>query len=372
MAISIPKDGVIVRDTKRTDVDARYVMYTVNGMSVFFSLFGDEYDTTGMEEWDRYYLGSYDIFSDPKVIHTTRTAKELQGIVASWGSFANWYNHLMTTFIRSPEARADQGVQRLIMEMSFRPDMSETEFQARMQETDYWKSRNDRQREWNDLSPAEQNSQVEETRARLADEYWQAVGVVVDANDPQIMNWAREVAAGNMGFGAAVDAIRSIARRNPESPWSRTVRNEEENQRQRGQDLSDMAGRVRSQAELWGVRLAGDAVSRWANDIVGNFKSEADLQEYLKDQAVILYPSKDREVTAQDYGQAYRSVYEQILERPEVSIFNPDIQKAMQGNVAIADFERELKKRPEWLETSNAFDTLNRNVGGIGQKMGFV
>jgi hypothetical protein len=44
----------------------------------------------------------------------------------------------------------------------------------------------------------------------------------------------------------------------------------------------------------------------------------------------------------------------------------------MQGNVAIADFERELKKRPEWLETGNAFDTINRNVGNIGQQMGFV
>lgn len=370
--IAIPKDGVVVRDTRH---GGRYVLYHVKSadLMVFFALDdGVDWDIGGMEDWDRYYLGVYDVFSDPRVIHTTRSARELQGIAQNWGSFENWYNHLMNVYIRNEEARQDKGVQRLIMEMSFRPDMSEAEFRARLQDTEYYRSRNDKQREWNDLSPAEQNARVEDMRARLAEEYWQLVGTMPAATDPQLLQWAREVASGNMGYGAVIDAIRGIARRNPESPWSRTLRNEEENQRQRGIDISNMGGRIRSEAERWGVQLQDAVVRDWSDAIVSKRRSEADLIEYLKNQSKLLYPHKDRDVTAVDYGQAWRAVYESVLEQPEVSIFNPDIQRAMQANMPLADFERELKRRPEWLNTTNAYDSLARNAAKIGDTMGFV
>jgi len=368
MPQALPKDGTLITD----DDGHKWVIYKLGNWYMTFDLgdpanYGD-YDLAGFQEEGARYFGGVDILSLQNMIGGGKT-EVLTSAQNGFGSMAAFWESALKV-LGNPDARNDAEIQKIIVTRMQRPTMSETEFRALLQGTKWYQQRTEKQRTWNDMGEADRKREVDDTKAKLRESYLETFGRYPD--DSMIDGWANDVASGQLGYGAVIDAMRRQAAGDPESPWSRTLRSEDENRRRRGQEITDLTGQLRQQAERWGVRLTDESLKAWSNDIVTRNKSEVDFEELMKDQAMALYPNKPRELATVDYAQSWMSSYSRLLEKSDATVFNPLVQSAMQRGVNLADFEVELRKRPEWMETKNAQDQLAGSVSRIGQQMGMV
>ena len=366
MPIALPKDGAIVTD----DSGHSWVFYQIGQWVLTFDLGEDlsQYDTTGMETASRYYNG-IDLLGLPTVIGGGKLDTLNTIATAGFGTMKAFVDRAFG-ILGAPGAKDDKELQRVALEFIRRPDMSSTELQYLVSQTNWYKTRNATQRKWNDLGPADQDAAVEDTKEQLRQSWLDTFGSYPE--DADIAQAARDIASGQINYGAVLDGWRRKAAGDPESPWSRTLRNEQENRLLRAQQITDMTGSLDDLAMKWGVRMTPDALKSWATDIVSRTKSEVDFENIVKDTAAALYPGKPRDLDTTSYAQSWMSSYMRILEKSDASLFNPTIQSAMQRNVNLADFERELRDSPEWMTTQNAMDTLTSSAARIGARLGFI
>lgn len=268
-------------------------------------------------------------------------------------------------------AKNDPEVLRVLAEFAARPDMTEAELQAKLQRTQWYRTRTERELEWNGLSQGEQEKRRAETAQQVIDTWWQFAGVQVDERDPRVRNYIEDLASGKMGWGAFTALVKDAAGDNPESPWSREVRTEEEAQRQRGVDVENTAQRIRDQLGRWGVDWTQSEVMRWAKDIVEKRASDQDLLDRIKNAAQVLYPWKDRELETLEAAQPWLSTYERLMEQTG-SLQTRDVQRALTQGTPVFEFEKDLRKTDQWLTTKNARDELSSMASEVGRRMGFV
>ncbi len=110
----------------------------------------------------------------------------------------------------------------------------------------------------------------------------------------------------------------------------------------------------------------------WADKMVNNVYSQADWDSFVRDQAENLYPWKGREVRTLDAALPWLDAVDRILETGPVDLTNSDVQAALQQGMPLFEFEQQLRKKPEWLETENANTELTNTAGRIGRAMGFI
>lgn len=268
-------------------------------------------------------------------------------------------------------AKNDPEVLRVLAEFAARPDMTEAELQAKLQRTQWYRTRTDKQLEWNGLQPAEQERRRAETAQQIIDTWWQFGGVQVDERDPRVRNYLEDLASGKMGWGAFTAIVKDAASNNPESPWSREVRTEEEAQRQRGVDVENTAQNIRNQLERWGVDWTQSQVMKWAKDIVEKKASDQDLLDRIKQAASVLYPWKDPEQETLEAAQPWLSTYERLMETAP-TLRDQHVQRALTQGTPVFEFEKDLRKTDQWLTTKNARDELSSMAAEAGRKMGFV
>lgn len=303
------------------------------------------------------------------------SVRELGSIARDYGSYAEWWGSILNKWLApGSEARQDPGVLRVLAMFAARPDMSPEELTNLLKGTDYYKSRSEAQLAWNDLPIAEQQLRVRQYAEQLRDQYFQLTGASPQGDskfEADLTFYATQVASGQKGLNEIVNGwIKQVAVSNPESPWSRTLRQEQENQRQRPVDIENQTQQVLDLAHRWGVQLSGTAAKEWGQKIIEKSASDADLLEYLKNQAQVLYPWKDREMETRQAAEPWIQTFQRVMER-QADVYNPMIQEALQQGVQPWQFEQNLKARPEWMETKNAQETLSGMVGDIGRRMGF-
>lgn len=298
-------------------------------------------------------------------------ALELDSIAKDFGSYRNYWNWLIKAYMGPNPAKNDPGVLRVLAQLAARPDMSSEELDNLLKSTSYYQSRTEAQLEWNDLSKAEREKRVNDTAIQLVDSYFQLVGAQIPMTNGTLMQWARRIASGEIGYGVAIEQwIKPAALKNPESPWSRTIRNEKINQGQFEVDVENAAEQARQLARRWGVQLSETSLADWGNKLTMNEASEADLIDYLKKQASILYPWKDPELETMEAAEPWLQTYSRVMER-NADIFNVDVQRALSQGQPVFEFEQTLRSSDQWLETRNATDTLTSMAAEIGRRMGF-
>lgn len=297
---------------------------------------------------------------------------ELAGISTTFGSFKGMWDSIVGQVMGyNNPAKDDPEVLAVLAEFAGRPDMSEAELQNKLQATSWFQQRTQDQLEYNSLSDAEKAKRRDEASARMISTIFQYAGVSVDASDPRVANYLEDVASGKLGIGAYTEIVKQQATSNPESPWSRQVRDEQEQQRQRPIDIENTAQRIREQAERWGLQWSAQTVNQWAKDMVEKIRSDEDLITALRDQAAVLYPWKSPEVETATAAAPWMETYRRVMETSG-SLFDPEIQKALTAGQGVWEFEQELKKSPRWLETQNGQQTLESVTADIGRKFGFV
>ncbi|KKL61178.1 hypothetical protein LCGC14_2197900, partial [marine sediment metagenome] len=183
---------------------------------------------------------------------------------------------LLDLGLTGTDALLDGGVMAVIA-LAMTRDMSEAELRNRLQQTEWWNSRTDKQRIWNDLSDAEKALRVVDEASKMAGLWFTYVGVDlqlaqfdVDGDgtlssdelrrgNSDLYDWASRVASGEVSQVTAVNMwMKGVALENPESPWSRTVRDEEKAQLQHGVDIENTGGQIRDLYNQWGVPISDE------------------------------------------------------------------------------------------------------------------
>lgn len=297
--------------------------------------------------------------------------RELRDVKHVYGTFKKyWESVILQTIGPHNPASKDPEVMRVLAEFAARPDMTEQELQNRLKATKYWNNMTEAQLRWNDLSEAERKAQRNDMAARMIDTVFQFTGKRVSASDPLIKNSLEDVASGKIGFGAWTESIKQQAAKDPNSPFSRMIRDEQQAQRQYGIDIENTANQIRDTLTRWGLSWDKATVDKWGRDMVDKIKSDQDLMEEIKNQAQALYPWKDREVETYTAAQPWIQTYNRLFEKAG-SLETPEIQQALQASMTVWDFEQMLKKSPAWMQTQNGQQAMYDVASEINTLFGF-
>ena len=197
------------------------------------------------------------------------SAAELDSVVDRFdgpAGFQDMLNHVLDLTFGDNPARGDADVLRVMMEYVGRPDMTDQELDRLLQGTTWFQERTAGQLAWNDLSEAEQNQRVTETATRLGQVWFTYVGEAIDYRE--LAEDARKIASGEMGEGEWTESIaKQAALKNPDSPWARRLRDEEQAQNQYGVDVDNQTGVVRDLTSRWGIQWSDDALAEWGEKL---------------------------------------------------------------------------------------------------------
>lgn len=301
------------------------------------------------------------------------SAQALQGDdIQKAGSYQEWYNNLLNIAMGGHTEAANDTEVRELMTQHIVNNMSDDELQARLATTAYAKNQSNAAKTYNDASDAEKQQMVQDMAHTLAEQYMTTVGTAVAITDPALQAWAKSVASGQSTMGNLIETVfKPKALENPDSPWAREIRTENQAQGQNSVDTSNKAQEVLDQAKQWGVGADQNWANQWAQNIVANKASMADLTNTLKAQAKVLYPWKDDDTPTLTAAQPWLETYAKTMETGTPDIMNPQIQDALTKGQSLADFGQTLRGSDAWLKTDNAKQTLSQAATEIGSKMGF-
>lgn len=341
-----------------------YVVYNIGSAKTAFHL-TPEIGTTGLSQGGTISQSQWDQMS----IVMGGEGAELSMMAGQ--DFNVWLESvLIQLFGQNNPARNDPGVQAVIAELIGRPDMDPVELQNRLKATDYYQSMTQAQMAWNDLPDAEKQKQRNDQAQRMIDTIFAETGLVVDQNDPMVQAWLDDLASGKVGYGAFTAEVRRRALENPESPWSQTIREEEESQRQRPFDIENMTLNVKKLFQQWGVPVTAGTATQWARDIVEMRQSEDDLLNTVKQQAGVMYATKPPDMDTTTWASPWMETYSRLMEK-SADLTDKDVQRALTNGTPVYEFEKELMARPEWMGTKNGVNSMANAISGLGKLMGF-
>ena len=317
------------------------------------------------------------------------SAIELNGFAGKdWKEIVDQF--LFESGLYGSDALKDQGVMNAIAAYIGAGDMSEEEFATRLRDSDWWRTHTDKQREWNDKSPAEQDQALVDEVSKLAGLWFTYVGedinlqaydknrdgkvtgAEIKAGNPTLYKFAKNIASGVSTQNEVINTwVKDTARQNPESPWSRSVREEEIKQGEFDVNVDSWAGEVMKLYDQWGLPMSYKNALVYGKQLAMNAQSFTDIQEAVKDQALGLYPTKPREVDTTSWAQPYMQTFENLLETPPPGLFDPTIQKALTTGVGLGDYRKILKQDERWMNTKNAKDEHYNTLSELGKVMGF-
>ena len=296
---------------------------------------------------------------------------------------------LMKWGLAGTDAVKDQGIMSIVA-LGITRELSSAELANRLRQTKWYQSRTDKEREWNDLSQAEKDQRIVDEASKLASMWFTYVGedmaihsfdrdgdglisvAEIKKGDKDLFKWAQNLASGKATQAQAVNSwMKEVAGENPESPWSRTVREEEQAQGQFGVDLANMEGQLRQMYQDWGVKISDQTLEQMAQRVIMNDLAIEDVEKDLDTQARGLYQSKPPGMTTREWAEPYFQTYMGTLEVNEPDIFDPLVQRGMAEGQNLADFQKLLRADQRWLNTNNARVEMNDKVSALGRQMGF-
>jgi hypothetical protein len=314
-------------------------------------------------------------------------ASELAEIPAAFGTYANYVNAILDqVFPKNDPRRQDAEVMRVLATRAGRPDMTEAEFENLLKGTKYYQTRTEGQLRWNDLSEAERQLQRQDVEARMMQTVLGLVGQQPSRvagtgggfiHNKTIKTYIDQVASGKMGFAQWTEQVlKPFAAQYAESPWSRQLREEQENQRARPIDIENTVLQVRDTLTQWGLQWSEATITQWARGLVEKTKSDDDLLATVKQSAAVLYPWKDPEMETMVAAAPWIETYNRVLER-QGSLQTPEIMRVMSAYGHDPDnndpwsFEQKLKMTDQYDQTRQGADDAYSTAAELAGMMGF-
>lgn len=250
---------------------------------------------------------------------------------------------------------------------------SQAEFNARLYNTQWWKSHSDQNRQMDFLSKSDPAQY-----GRLQTQMFSKVHDLASA----------------MGIKYDADLISKITKQALYEGWSDgQIRNALGGALDfaSGGHFGGEAGQdeqlLRDYAYGMGVQFSDATLKTWLQQIVRGDKTVEDYKAYLQTMAQQAYPGYadmiKQGVSVRQIADPYIQTMGQILElNPgSIDLFNPTIRQALTGRpdkdgkvqqVPLWQFETELRKDPRWMQTNNARDSLDGVAHGVLQNFGLA
>jgi Lysozyme like domain len=358
-----PSDGKLVQVGSH-----QWLTFDVGGVTLGYFVTGSKLDTAGMEVTGL----EHDQLWTPGFVNAG-SADELAAVQGTFGAFKGmWDSIVIQVMGGNNPAKDDPEVKRVLAEFAGRPDMSPTELQGKLRQTGWYQNRTSEQLAYNDLPAAEQTKRQDEMASRMATTWQQYLGQPVSTSDPRIVNYVQDLASGKLGFGAWTESIvKATAASTAESPYARTIRTEQEDQRSRGIDIENSSMKIRDTAKRWGINMSVPTSVEKAQAVVEKRMSDDDVLSELKAQSAVMFPSKPPDMETATWASPWLDTHRRVLES-DTDLFDPRVQQAMSSGTPVWDFEKQLKSTDKWMGTRNAKEELTGYAAKLGRQMGFV
>lgn len=351
--------------------EAPVIMYVVDGVRIYFDLSAPgAMEATNM-------AGAYTMVSMSREEFYGQDALVHGGMVQEvWDvpDFFGFINEqLSIAFVNRPDLEQSPEIRQILMRWIVNPELSEDEILADITATDFYQNTTEATRNWATMTDAEQRHEVNRQLYEILGPKWlEVVGTSPDLASPELTYWATLIANGTKTFGQFIeDYLKPLAMQNPESPWARQGRTEQEAQLQRGNEIENTRTDVRALYTQWGIPVSEQTINDRARAIVEGRSSAEDLIEDLKDQAQVLYPWKPRETATTTAAEPYIQQWARLMERPPPDLFHPQIQQALNSGISLWEQEQQIKGGDDWLWTNNAEADLSQRFMRVGQILGF-
>ena len=247
---------------------------------------------------------------------------------------------------------------------------SEPEIQNVLEQTKWYKSRNEAQRAWElDLNPADRRTQMKSWTTQVSDALRELYGADFNLKEAgitqrKINKWAEEIASGrwgdpSQGFQQWLSSQQHKAEDVEGTPAWISRQQELEAQREFANRPEEMFQALRDEAMYWlGPQAlpSNDTLRKWANDLVTEISSEADWKQFLQKQTQTLYPFLGANVPWQQFADPYKAIAEKTWGAP-VNWDHPLLQQlggvdekgsATGSALSFYDFEKLVRQDPRY------------------------
>lgn len=243
---------------------------------------------------------------------------------------------------------------------------SSQRFVAELRNTNWYKTRGETQRQNEVLKgadPAEWKRRLSQSRAVVADAYYQMYG----QHPGEKLLTAMTNSAFTMGYSEAETRDLVGKSFNVSSQMKAGL----------GGTLGEAERQIRTAVEDYGLDMGEPWIARQLNYVATGRTDATATANYLRQMAISKYGAYKDELengmTVKDIAEPYRQLMSKVLELPDkgISLADPTIQKALQyrapakGKVpggptqmALWQFESQLKNDTRWNGTQNAQDTI--------------
>lgn len=317
---------------------------------------------------------------------------------------------LMEAGLWGTEALESDDVLGVIGEYIARPDMSDEELTALLQETDWWDQTTAEYRAWNDLSSADQIKAIKDN-AQTISGLWTAYtgeqmdwmgfdtdgdGTVsvdeINAGNSELGEWALKLASGEVSQQTVVlEWVRPAALEIEGSPANRVMIEEEQARNEQGFTVSENKQLVADLWERYGLDISDADATRYANQLYMNQVSLAELEgstttdedgemQSLENTARHLsnvrWAGKPEDVDFETWSSPYADQYASMLEVGKPTFRDAQFTKFLDEGVGsegfnMYDFKKALRQDARWKNTENAKASYSQTLGSIGRMMGF-
>lgn len=140
-----------------------------------------------------------------------------------------------------------------------------------------------------------------------------------------------------------------------------------------GGEAQDTVTQLKQTAWKNGMRYSESTYEKWAQSVAAGAETMQRLTQTIRGQAKTLAPAYAQELDngqdLYDVASPYIQAKAKILERnpADVDLFDSDIRGALSAtgpdgkpaSTSLWAFEQSMRKKPDWLNTKNAQDTIN-------------
>ena len=288
-----------------------------------------------------------------------------------------------------PEAMGDAGVVKTLLELASGQFMGEDGQLSQLKltdalfQTEYFQQTIEQERAYNSMTQVQRDNEILNKAGTIVGLWRMYLGESLTLpgsleelrSNPAFAGWYQQaelLAKGMISQTRLINTwIQPEALKNDQSPWSRTLEQEDRQQNQERIDVETKRGEVRDLADGYGLSLSDEELMGYGQQLVDNDLSLDELEEKIDAQSVSFYKYKPPGMRWTTYADPYRRAKMELHEVAMPDHTDEGLQEALQDGISLREYKTNLRSDSVWPTTTNGRNTIMNAFGFAGRNMGF-
>jgi len=288
-----------------------------------------------------------------------------------------------------PEAMGDAGVVKTLLELASGQFMGEDGQLSQLKltdalfQTEYFQQTIEQERAYNSMTEVQRDNEILNKAGTIVGLWRMYLGESLTLpgsleelrSNPAFAGWYQQaelLAKGMISRTRLINTwIQPEALKNDQSPWSRTLEQEDRQQNQEQIDVETKRGEVRDLADGYGLSLSDEELMGYGQQLVDNDLSLDELEEKIDAQSVAFYGYKPPGMRWTTYADPYRRAKMELHEVALPDHTDEGLQEALQDGISLREYKKNLRSDSVWPTTTNGRNTIMNAFGFAGRNMGF-